>query len=223
MHRRIDARGRGRTAPSPRAFPTRLAHDETLVGEQRGRNAAAVRPADARARRSTPSGCAANGSARVSSSRGGGPSSRGRPRCPAAAPTSASRLPTAAAPRRPDARSRKRASRRGTKYLAVLTMPIVSAPACDAPQARHRVLGVLERRQHPPGVDQQVLAGRGQRDLRGRRDRTAAGRPRSSSSLICIETAGGVRCSSSAARAKLRCRATAAKTRSCRMVTFTHK
>jgi hypothetical protein len=38
--------------------------------------------------------------------------------------------------------------------------------------------------------------------------------------LICIETAGGVSRSSSDARAKLKCRATAEKTRSCLSVAF---
>jgi len=41
-----------------------------------------------------------------------------------------------------------------------------------------------------------------------------------SSSLICMVTAGGVRCKFSAARTKLNWRATSLKTRSCRKVAF---
>ena len=51
----------------------------------------------------------------------------------------------------------------------------------------------LHGREHPLRVDQDVLPDHGQRDLAAARSNS--GRPTSaSSSLICIETAGGVRC-----------------------------
>jgi len=51
--------------------------------------------------------------------------------------------------------------------------------------------------------------------------RSNSGKPTwDANSLICVDTAGCDRCSSSAAREKFMCRAAAANTRNCRSVTF---
>ena len=113
----------------------------------------------------------------------------------------------------------KRASRWGTKYLAVLTMPMVSSPcsmrfkraiawSASLSAASSRLAWI---RKYSPAVDSVTV-----RPLRSN-----SGRPTCDSiSLICIDTAGGVRCSVSAARAMLPCWATSVKTRSCRNVMF---
>ena len=83
----------------------------------------------------------------------------------------------------PGCSARKRASSRGTKYLAVLTMPIVSGPLCKPLSRATASSASLQRREHPPGVDQQVLAGRGQRD-RCARPRSNSGKPTSALQLL---------------------------------------
>ena len=87
-------------------------------------------------------------------------------------------------------------------------------------EARHRVVGILQRGQQAlarrPGSTRRRWSATPARPLRSN-----SGRPTcASSSLICMVTAGGLRCSASAARAKLSCRATSVKTLSCRKVTF---
>jgi hypothetical protein len=68
-------------------------------------------------------------------------------------------------------------------------------------------------------VDEEVLAGG--RQLMRRFSRSNSGMPTcDSTSLICIDTAGGVRCRASAAAVTLPCWATSTNTRNWRKVTF---
>ena len=168
-------------------------------------------------------GCIAKGSARVGQSFGGRPMTARStlPSLHERRPLRRGCSPPAAGSRCPDARRESCASSRGRKYLRGAdhadvqharsrrprkraTMSSASAHAPRAPA------GCRPARTRPTMVSETL-----------RLARSNSGRPTSaSSSLICMETAGGVRSSSSAARAKLECRATAAKTRSCRRVAF---
>jgi len=108
---------------------------------------------------------------------------------------------------------------RGTKYLAVPTMPMVTRPArtpfrraivssasLSEPSTRRACRSMYS----PPVVS-----------VIWRPPRSKSGNPTASSrSRTCIETAGGVRCNSSAARANERWRATIVNTRSWRIDTF---
>ena len=119
----------------------------------------------------------------------------------------------------PGCASRNCASRRGRKYLAVLTMPTSSGPVF-----RPRNRATRSSASRIVESTRRVWASRCSPTIVSdtfRLVRSNTGMPTSSSnSLICMETAGGVRFSSSAARAKLRWRATEAKTRIWRSVTF---
>ena len=76
------------------------------------------------------SGCAANGSALVAISFGGRPITARSISLPCSSASSCSRLPiTCKRTSMPGCSSRKRASKRGMKYLAVLTRPMLSSPA----------------------------------------------------------------------------------------------
>ena len=91
----------------------------------------------------------------------------------------------------PGCSSRNRVSSCGTKYLAVLTMPTVSRPDSSLRSRAIASSASFSVASKPLGVDQEVLAGGGQRDLaplaveEGQLDR------RFQAPLICIVTAGG--------------------------------
>src|SRR5690606_8433407 len=110
------------------------------------------------------------------------------------------------------------ASRCGTKYFAVVSMPRCNTPVCTLRSLAMRFSASLKapstrstytRKYSPVSVRVTFPP------LRSNSGKRTA----DSSCLICMETAGAVRCSSSAARAKLARRATAANTCSCRIVT----
>ena len=88
----------------------------------------------------------------------------------------------------------------------------------NSAQFADQIFCFTQRAQHALHVNEEVFASERQADhvvLRSNRGRRTA----DSSCLICIDTAGAVRCSSSAARAKLRCLATEANTCTWRTVT----